>query len=49
MDTIISNQAPSHPSIDFVAEGMWRIAAGEGAERVGDDGAGRALLRVGDR
>jgi hypothetical protein len=29
MDTILSNQVPSHPSIDLVAEGMWRIAAGE--------------------
>jgi len=29
MDTILSNQAPSHPSMDLVAEGMWRIAAGE--------------------
>ena len=29
MDTILSNQAPSHPPIDLVAEGMWRIAAGE--------------------
>jgi len=29
MDTVLSNQASSHPSIDLVAEGMWRIAAGE--------------------
>jgi hypothetical protein len=26
MNTILSN---SHPSIDLVAEGMWKIAAGE--------------------
>ena len=29
MGTILSKQAPSHPSIDLVAEGMWRIASGE--------------------
>ena len=35
MDTILKNQVPSHPPIDLVAEGMWRIAAGKSCPSVG--------------